>query len=180
MSTSLAAEAGKRYLPRHRGLQESITCPTALRCSWNERCSVGETWTDMAEVSKCPLFSDWIYDEEHKDQCLRRGGGRVHFLFCCVVTPDRCQSGEWEGIFRIPDFFWYGSSFHHFSTERACGWGSACNPSHPLPARTPCSPISLALCRYKCENFMRASFPKVQGFTGYMRCYRRTFSLPQR
>lgn len=44
----------------------------------------------------------------------------------------------------------------------------------------PCSPISLAPCRCKCENFTCASLPKGRGFTGYTWLYRTTFCLPQR
>lgn len=74
------------------GLQKSITCSTALHCSWNEGSSDGETWTDTAESSKSSLLPDWIYSEEHTDQRVCGEEEEGYTVFFWRVIPHHCQS----------------------------------------------------------------------------------------
>lgn len=137
-SSGCAAEGGLWYLPRHRGLQESITCSTTLHCSWNEGTSAGEIWTDTAEATK-GLYSQTEFTVKSTLTNMfveRRRKGTL------------CSAEEWMGGYiQNIRFLSVGSSFHHFSTERLRVW------KHMQPvATTPCSPISLALCSCKQER----------------------------
>lgn len=138
-----------------------------------------EPWTGREKVNKSPLLSDWILWRTRRPKVygerMRRG------IFSCSAegNPTLVPKQGTEGDIRRADAFWYGSSFLHFYTKRARGWQGACNSFHLLPAELPAAQFPW-LCADKCESCTRTPFPTVQGFTGYMLCYRRMLCLPER